>query len=118
MVDLVQLVNNMQYVKKEVRTINGVKKLRCSQCKYWYPFEEYSNNKYTSTGKMSYCKHCQKSHYDDKRNVVSNTSIVGVFVYACECCKEEFVTKKSNKVYCSNKCRKHDWYVKNEKGNK
>lgn len=104
--------------KKEIRIIDGVKKLRCSKCKYLYSFDEFSNNKRTSTGKVSCCKYCRKSVYDNKRNVPSNTGIIGLFRYICECCKKEFTTKKSNRVYCTPKCRKHDWYLKNEKGKK
>lgn len=106
----------MPQVKKEIKVINGIQKLRCSKCKYWYTLDEFSKNKMTSTGKASYCKYCQKSHYDDKRKVKSNTAIIGIFVFKCECCKNDFITKKSNKIYCSDKCRKRHWYERFEKG--
>jgi hypothetical protein len=101
--------------KREIYTINGLKKLKCSICKYKLPFEDYDNDSRTSTGKSSYCKVCRKSKYDDKRNVPSNSGIIGLFLYQCPVCKLDFTTKKSNKTYCTDKCRKRDWYIKNER---
>ena len=100
--------------KREVYIINGVKKLRCSICKYKLPFEEFDKNSRTSTGRSSYCKVCRKSKYDSKRKAQSNSGIIGIFLYQCEYCKRDFTTKRSNKVFCSDKCRKRDWYERNE----
>lgn len=101
---------------KEIRNVNGIDKLKCSKCNYWLPFNEYGNNKYTSTGKQSYCKTCQKYHYDIKRKVKSNSSIVGMHIINCEQCSKDFMTKTFMKVFCSDKCRKRNWYEKNERG--
>ena len=101
--------------KREIRIINGVKKLKCSKCKYWLSFDEYGNNKNTSTGKSSYCKVCRKSHYDSKRiKIPYNSGMKGLYLFKCEQCGVSFATKKSNKFYCSDKCRKKAWYIANE----
>lgn len=100
--------------KREVKTFNGIKKLQCSKCKYWLAFEEFDNDSRASTGKSSYCKVCRKTNYDDPRKTPSNTAIKGVFFFKCEQCKEGFTTKKANKTFCSTKCRKRNWYEKNE----
>jgi endogenous inhibitor of DNA gyrase (YacG/DUF329 family) len=104
----------MPQIKKDIRTINGVKKLKCSKCNYWLPFDEFRNAKNTSTGKRSYCKVCQKSHYDSKRTTPSNSGIKGIYLHQCEYCKSNFTSKNPIKVFCSHKCRKRDWYEKNE----
>lgn len=96
------------------KTINGVKKLKCSKCKYWLTFDEYDNDKSTSTGKSSYCKVCRKSNYDKKRNIPSNSGIKGIFLHTCPACHIDFTSKKANKVFCSDKCKKRDWYERNE----
>ena len=100
--------------KREIKTFNGIDKLQCSQCKYWLAFDEFDKDSRASTGKSSYCKHCRKSKYDDPRKTPSNTAILGVFGFKCECCGEYFQTKKANKTFCSSKCRKRDWYERNE----
>lgn len=105
----------MPQKKREVRTINGVKKLRCSACKYWLDFDEFGTCKSTSTGKKSYCKICAKSKYDSKRRKQEfNSGVIGLYLFECDHCHKEFTTKKSNKIYCSDKCRKRAWYEQNE----
>jgi hypothetical protein len=49
-----------------------------------------------------------------KRKVPSNCGIDGIYLYECLTCKRDFTTKRPNKVFCSDKCRKRDWYIKNE----
>jgi uncharacterized protein YbaR (Trm112 family) len=102
----------MSQKKKEI--INN--KLKCSKCNYWLPVEEFDNDKNTSTGKSSYCKVCRrKSHYDVKRRKQEyNSGLIGLYLFKCEQCGNDFTTKKSNKIYCSPKCRKRAWYEQNE----
>lgn len=90
-------------------------KLKCSSCKYNLPLKDFDNDARTSTGKKAYCKVCRKSKYDSKRiKIPYNSGIIGVYLYKCEQCKHDFTTRKSNKVYCTDKCRKRGWYEKNE----
>jgi len=100
--------------KREIFIINGIEKLKCSNCKYKLPFEDFDKDTKNSTGKSSYCKVCRKSKYDSKRKTPSNSGIIGVFLYQCDQCGNDFTTKKSNKCFCSDKCRKRYWYENNE----
>jgi len=90
-------------------------KLKCSKCGYWLPLDEFGNNKATSTGKQSYCKSCRKGSYDSKRKKhISNTGVIGLFRNECPVCNNFFTTKNAIKTFCSDKCRKKDWYQNNE----
>jgi len=90
-----------------------IKKIKCSKCKYWLPLTEFYKDKNTSTGKKSYCKACYKAHYGSKRKTKSNTDVIGVFYFNCVQCGIGFSTTKSNKVFCSDTCKKRNWYEQN-----
>ncbi|WP_373074009.1 hypothetical protein [Sulfurimonas sp.] len=103
----------MPQLKKQI--VNG--KLKCSKCAYWLPTCEYGKSAHSSTGYRSCCKVCQKHYYDSRRRKIEfNSGIIGLYKFDCDHCKKEFVTKKSSKVYCSDKCRKRAWYEANERG--
>ena len=80
--------------RKEI--IDG--KLKCSKCKYNLPLSDFDNDKRTSTGKKSYCKVCRKSNYDNKRiKAPYNSGMIGIYLYKCEQCKDDFITKNQTK---------------------
>ena len=99
---------------REVRIINGIKKLRCSKCKYWLPFEEFSADKATSTGKRAYCKCCQKSYNGKRKKRDYNSGLIGLYLEKCSQCGDSFTTKASNASFCSKKCSRRWYYEKSE----
>jgi hypothetical protein len=101
-------------IKREVRTINGVEKLKCSKCNYWLTFDEFSNDKATSTGKRAYCKCCQKKYNGKRRKRPYNSGIIGLYLETCSQCKTQFTTKSSARSFCSQKCARRWHYEKNE----
>lgn len=101
--------------KRQIKIVDNVKKLKCSKCNYWLVFDEFNNCSATSTGKKSCCKSCMKSKYSSKRRKLDfNSSMIGYYQFKCEYCENEFLTKKSNKIYCHDKCRKRAWYEVNK----
>ena len=102
----------MQQLKRSIK--DG--KLKCSKCNYNLPISEFTNDKKTSSGYASVCKACRKHHYDSKRNKhITNTGVIGLFRNECPYCLKSFTTKTARKVFCSDKCRKADWYDRNER---
>lgn len=100
--------------KREIKTINGVEKLKCSKCSYWLPFDEFSNDKNTSTGKRAYCRCCAKKYTERKRKRPFNSGTIGLYLETCTQCKEQFTTKSSARSFCSQKCARRWHYEKNE----
>lgn len=100
--------------KREVRVISGVEKLKCSKCNYWLPFNEFSNDKNTTTGKRAYCKCCQKKYSSGRRKREYNSGIIGLYRETCNQCKVEFTTKSSSRCFCSQKCARRWHYERNE----
>ena len=92
-------------------------KLKCSKCGYMLDVSLFGTAKNTSSGYRSYCKACQKSHYDNKRpKKVPQTVMLGRWTGICKKCQRHFISKSPISVFCSAKCRKRDWYEKNKKG--
>jgi len=99
-------------IKREI--VNN--KLKCSKCPYWLPLDDFHNCKESPVGKKAYCKVCSRN-YDKKRRGTKlpfNSGIIGVYLFKCEHCKQDFITKKANKTFCSSKCRKRFWYEQNQ----
>ena len=99
---------NSQGIKKEI--VNN--KLKCSNCCYSLDISNFHKDKSSSNGYKSYCKVCGKKY--KKKKIVSNFGILGVMRNQCPTCKIWYTTKTVTKVFCSAKCRKRDWYLKNE----
>jgi len=99
--------------KREIKVINGVEKLRCSKCKYWLTFDEFSNDRNTSTGKRAYCKCCQKQYNSKRRKIPFNSGIIGLYFNTCSQCKKSF-TSKTSKSFCSKKCGRRYHYERSE----
>ena len=101
-----------QGIKKEI--INN--KLTCSNCGYSLDVSNFYKSKSTATGYRSDCKVCS-NRYRKKKKVDSSTlGIIGISLETCaySSCGKKFATKTTTKAYCSDKCRKRDWYEKNE----
>lgn len=99
--------------KKKVIVNN---KLQCSYCKYLLDISNFHRDKNSATGYKSDCKVCAKRHKREKLKKASTSGIVGIFLEKCayKSCQKDFTTKTPTKAYCSAKCRKRDWYEKNE----
>ena len=104
----------MAFIKREIKIVNGVEKLRCSKCNYWLTFDEFSNDKHTSTGKRAYCKCCQKKYNSGRRKREFNSGLIGLYLETCIQCKTKFTTKSSSSSFCSKKCSRRWYYEKNE----
>lgn len=100
--------------KREIRTLNGVEKLKCTHCNYWLPFDEFGADKNTSTGKRAYCKVCAKKYNERRRKRKFNSGVIGLYLETCLQCKTKFTTKSSNASFCSSKCSRRWYYEKNE----
>lgn len=100
----------MPYPKKQI--ISG--KLKCSKCNYLLPLDEFGKSKYNSTGYSSCCKACRKSIYDNKRYAISNIGLIGHHKHTCIQCNKDFTNKSNRGYFCSDKCRKRNWYENNE----
>ena len=92
-------------------------KLKCSKCKKWVNIEDFGNRRNTSTGKQSYCKYCRISHYDSKRptKATQSNQLKGHYEVTCILCGTKVLRKSPKSFYCSSKCLKRDWYIRNEK---
>lgn len=99
--------------KREIRLINEVEKLKCSKCKYWLPFDEFSNDKNTTTGKRAYCKCCQKKYNSKRRKIPFSSGVIGFYFETCFHCKQSFVSK-TIKSFCSRKCARRFHYERSE----
>ncbi|MCT7528776.1 hypothetical protein N5T79_06420 [Aliarcobacter cryaerophilus] len=91
-------------------------KLRCSCCGYLLDVSNFWKSKNTKSGYRCDCKTCAKRFNRDKVKKASTSGIIGIFLEKCayQGCGINFTTKKQNKVFCSDKCKKRDWYEKNE----
>lgn len=102
----------MPQKKREI--ING--KIKCSKCGYMLPVAEFGKTTHTSSGLRSCCKVCEKANYWSKRPMKNKQSaIIGRWESVCVYCNKGFMSKSPKACYCSDKCRKRDWYEKNER---
>ncbi|MCT7564117.1 hypothetical protein ACOTWR_06605 [Aliarcobacter butzleri] len=114
-------VNTIPFVKKNSQGIKKViidNKLRCSNCGYLLDISKFYKDKYSATGYRSDCSNCSNRH-KIKKQIEKNTSgIIGLYFEKCayKGCQKNFTTKTPTKVFCDPKCRKRDWYEKNEQG--
>ena len=103
---------NSQGIKKVI--VNN--KLQCSNCKYLLGISNFYKDNSSATGYRSYCKSCAKRYRREKLKQASTSGIIGIFLEKCayKGCQKNFTTKTPTKTFCSPKCRKRDWYEKNE----
>lgn len=113
------LIDNIPTFKKNSQGIKKVvveNKLRCSKCGYLLDVSNFNKDKSSASGFRSHCARCAKK-YKMKRAIENNTSgIIGIYLEKCayKGCQKNFTTKTPTKAFCSPKCRKRDWYEKNE----
>jgi len=104
-------MNNPNFTKREI--ING--KLKCSNCKLYKDTINFSTDNSTSSSFRSNCKKCRKETRTDTKKYESNIEgIIGMFRNQCPCCSKFYSTKNPIQIYCSVKCTKRDWYLKNK----
>lgn len=103
----------MATTRKQI--ING--KQVCGHCKNLLPLSEFGIDSRTCSGLRGTCKYCSNKAVKKSRpnKYTTNVGIIGLFSFNCPQCKKDFTTRNPNKVFCSPKCRKRDWYLKNEK---
>lgn len=99
---------------REIKVINGIEKLKCSKCHYWLPFEDYSKDSATSTGRRAYCKICQKKYNKNRKKRPYNSGLIGLYLETCTYCKEKFTTESPVQTFCNRKCARRWYYEKNE----
>ena len=107
------------FKKKNSRGIKKViidNKLKCSNCGYSLDVSNFHKDSSSAAGYRSDCKICVKRHRREKLKQSSTSGIIGIFLNTCayKGCQKNFTTKTSTKVFCSTKCKKRDWYEKNE----
>ncbi|HKM18619.1 MAG TPA: hypothetical protein VJY14_00990 [Aliarcobacter sp.] len=107
------------FKKKNSRGVKKViidNKLPCSNCGYFLDVSNFYKDSKTATGYRSDCKLCAKRHKREKIKRASTSGIIGIFLNKCvyKGCQISFTTKTTTKAFCSAKCRKRDWYEKNE----
>lgn len=103
---------NSQGIKKVIIE----NKLRCSNCGYLLDISNFHKDKNSATGFRCDCKFCAKRYKREKLKQESTSGIIGIFLEKCayKGCQKQFTTKTKTKAFCSPKCRKRDWYEKNE----
>ena len=90
-------------------------RLVCSKCNITKYTEDFTKNKYTHSGFNSYCKACKKKNRTDTKRASNGIAgVTGIFRNVCPQCKKEYNTKFDNKVFCSTKCTKKNWYESNK----